>query len=50
VGEGAVVRSDDVDGNDVIGEVSLPGIAWRFRVHCDDDGYVVDSELTPIEP
>jgi hypothetical protein len=50
VGEGAVVRSDDVEGNDVIGEVSLPDAAWRFRVECDDDGYVVGSELTSVEP
>jgi hypothetical protein len=50
VGEGAVVRSDDVEGNDVIGEVSSGDVAWRFRVQCDDDGYVVGSELTPIEP
>ncbi len=47
MGEGAVVRSDDIDGNDVIGEVSLGGQVWQFRVTCDDDGFVVDSELTP---
>jgi hypothetical protein len=48
VGEGAVVRSDDVEDNDVLGEVSLGDTRWRFRVTCDDDGTVVASEITPI--
>jgi hypothetical protein len=30
----------------VLGVVSLGDAMWRFRVRCDDDGYVVDSELT----
>jgi len=47
VGEGAVVRSDDIDGNDVIGEVSLGGRVWSFRVTCDDDGHVLGSEIQP---
>lgn len=47
MGEGAVVRSDDIEENDVIGVVSLGDATWRFRVRCDDDGTVVDSEVTP---
>jgi hypothetical protein len=50
VGEGAVVRSDDIDDNDVIGEVALGASVWRFRVRCDDDGFVLGSELTPVDP
>jgi hypothetical protein len=50
VGEGAVVRSDDIEGNDVIGQVSQGDRGWRFRVHCDDDGFVTGSELVSLDP
>jgi hypothetical protein len=49
VGEAAVVRSDDIDGNDVIGEVSNGGRRWAFRAHCDDHGEVLSSELELLD-
>jgi hypothetical protein len=33
----------------VLGEVSLGDTTWRFRVHCDDDGHVLGSELTAVD-
>jgi hypothetical protein len=49
VGEGAVVRSDDIEDNDVIGQVPLDDVQWRFRVRCNDEGFVLGSELTPLD-
>jgi len=48
VGEGAVVRSDDIDGSGVLGEVTQGGRTWQFRVTCDDDGHVLASDLTEV--
>ena len=47
LGEGVVVRSDDIDGNDVIGTVTAPdGTVYDYRASCTDDGEVVESTLT----
>lgn len=47
LGEGVVVRSDDIDGNDVIGTAATSTAVHRFRVTCTDDGEVVSSEISP---
>ena len=46
IGEGVVVRSDDVEGNDVIGTAFLGEQAFRFRAHYTDEG---DVETCSIE-
>ena len=41
-----VVRSDDIDGNDIIGVVTTAGgAAYRFRAQATDDGDIIGSEL-----
>jgi hypothetical protein len=48
LGEGVVVRSDDIDGNDVIGTVTTAsGVVHRFRAYASDDGEIISSEVTP---
>jgi hypothetical protein len=43
-----VVRSDDIDGNDIIGTVTdVTGAAWRFRASATDDGEIIRSDLEP---
>jgi hypothetical protein len=49
VGERVVVRSDDIDGNDVIGTATTAsGVVYRFRAHATDDGDILSSELEPV--
>jgi hypothetical protein len=44
-----IVRSDDIDGNDIIGTVSdATGTSWSFRAHATDDGEIIGSELDPV--
>jgi hypothetical protein len=43
-----VVRSDDIDGNDVIGTVTAAGATYHFRASATDDGEIISSELTPV--
>jgi hypothetical protein len=41
-----VVRSDDIDGNDIIGTVTTAtGTTHRFCAHATDDGRITGSEL-----
>jgi hypothetical protein len=48
LGDGVVVRSDDIDGNDIIGSVTTAtGSSHRFRAHAADDGDILSSELDP---
>jgi hypothetical protein len=43
-----VVRSDDIDDNDILGTVTdATGTVWRFRAHATDDGEITGSELDP---
>jgi hypothetical protein len=44
IGADAVVRSDDVQDNDVIGEAVADGCRYGFRVHFNDGGEVLSSE------
>jgi hypothetical protein len=44
-----IVRSDDIDGNDIIGTVTdAKGTTWRFRAHATDGGEMIGSELDPV--
>jgi hypothetical protein len=45
IGEGAVVRSDDVVGNTVIGTAELNGRRYHFEVRMSDNGAVLGSEI-----
>ena len=47
LGEGIVVRSDDVDGNDVSGVVARGATEQRFAARFTDDGEVVECQLDP---
>lgn len=48
LGEGVVVRSDDIDENDIIGTVTTPaGAVHHFRAHATDAGEIIGSELDP---
>ncbi|MGH9123473.1 MAG: hypothetical protein ACRDZ8_01960 [Acidimicrobiales bacterium] len=48
LGEGVVVRSDDIDENDIIGTATTPlGVVHRFRAHATDDGQMVGSDIEP---
>jgi hypothetical protein len=47
IGEGAIVRSDDVDGNTVLGTAEHGGRTYQFKVRMTDRGEVVDSEIEP---
>ncbi len=41
-----IVRSDDIDGNDIIGTATdAAGTVWSFRARATDGGEIVDSEL-----
>jgi hypothetical protein len=48
LGAGVVVRSDDIDGYDIIGTVTRGGETYRFRAHATDDGEIESSELDPV--
>jgi hypothetical protein len=46
LGEGVVVRSDDIDENDIIGTVTTAdGVEHHFRAHATDDGEILGSDL-----
>lgn len=47
MGEGIVVRSDDVDGNDVRGAVAQGATEQRFAARFTDDGEVLECRLDP---
>jgi hypothetical protein len=47
LGQGVVVRSDDVDGNRVTGVAHAAGGEHRFVADFTDDGEVVDCRLLP---
>ena len=47
LGEGVVVRSDDVDGNDVRGVVRTPTGEWTYAASFTDAGDVVSCEVEP---
>ncbi len=48
LGDGVVVRSDDIDGNDIIGTVTTPdGAVHGFRAHADDGGRILGAEISP---
>jgi hypothetical protein len=49
IGEGAVVRSDDVEGNTVIGTAELEGRTYKFRVQMTNSGDVTGSEIEPVD-
>jgi hypothetical protein len=41
-----VVRSDDIDGNDIIGTVTTArGAVFQFVAHATDEGEIMSSEL-----
>lgn len=42
-----VVRSDDVDGNQVSGTAEAGGRAYRFAAHFTDAGEVVECTVEP---
>ena len=49
MGEGLVVRSDDIDGNDILGIVTMPdGTVHRYRAHCTDDCQIIGAEIEPV--
>ena len=48
MGQKVVVRSDDIDGNDIIGTVVAADRVYRFRATASDDGEIVSSELDPL--
>lgn len=47
LGGGIVVRSDDVDGNDVRGVVAHGEAEHRFAARFTDEGEVLDCVLDP---
>ncbi|HWO94018.1 MAG TPA: hypothetical protein VNL92_04575 [Dehalococcoidia bacterium] len=47
IGEGVIVRSDDVVGNDILGEATWHGRRYRVRIRCNDDGTVAGSDIEP---
>ena len=48
MGEGLVVRSDDIDGNDVLGTVTTPdGVVRHYRANCTDDCQIIGAEIDP---
>jgi hypothetical protein len=49
VGEGVVVRSDDIDGNDIIGTATVGDRRFRFRATATDDCEITGSEIEPID-
>jgi hypothetical protein len=49
LGEGVVVRSDDIDGNDIIGTVtSGDGTAYHYRAHATDGGEILGADIVPV--
>ena len=42
-----VVRSDDIDGNEIIGTVDAGDRSYTFRALCSDDGEVESSVIEP---
>ena len=48
LGEGVVVRSDDIDGNDILGTVTASnGTMYRYRAHASDGGEILGADLEP---
>ena len=48
LGEGVVVRSDDIDNNDIIGNAtSRDGAVHRYRAHASDSGEILGAEIDP---
>jgi hypothetical protein len=45
IGEGVVVRSDDVEGNDVMGTAFVRDQTFRFRVHYTDEGQIESCDV-----
>ncbi len=46
LGEGVVVRSDDIDGNDIIGTVTTrDGAVHRYRAHATDRGEILGADI-----
>ena len=46
IGEDVVVRSDDIDGNDIIGTATTAdGAVFRFRAHADDAGAIQSADI-----
>ena len=42
-----VVRSDDIDGNEIIGTVVAGDRSYTFRAVATDDGEIVTSRIEP---